>query len=132
MPTQFNLQRFLDIQETQYPIALSEIQSGGKQSHWIWYIFPQDKHLGRSYNSIYYGLDGVEEARAYLEHPILNARLREITNALLAHRDDRTILQLMGSAIDVMKLKSCMEIFDQVSPSDVFSEVLKTFYSVEK
>lgn len=128
MPTQFDLQRFLDAQETQYAIALAEIQDGGKRSHWIWYIFPQLKGLGTSYNSQYYGLDGVEEARAYWEHPILSARLREITNALLSHRSDRTILQLMGSRIDVTKLRSCMELFDPIAPNDVFAEVLRTFY----
>lgn len=128
MPTQFNLQRFLDAQETQYAIALAEIRDGGKRSHWIWYIFPQLKGLGTSYNSQYYGLDGVEEAKAYWEHPILNARLREITDALLSHRSDRTILQLMGSRIDVMKLRSCMELFDPIAPNDVFAEVLRTFY----
>lgn len=77
--TKFNLQRFLDAQEGVYPVALKEIRNGGKRSHWIWYIFPQQKGLGYSYNSEFYGLDGEEEARAYLAHPILGARLREIS-----------------------------------------------------
>ena len=64
--TKFNLQRFLDAQEGVYPVALKEIRNGGKRSHWIWYIFPQQKGLGYSYNSEFYGLDGEEEARAYL------------------------------------------------------------------
>ena len=71
--TKFNLQRFLDAQEGVYPVALKEIRNGGKRSHWIWYIFPQQKGLGYSYNSEFYGLDGEEEARAYLAHPILGA-----------------------------------------------------------
>ena len=109
-------------------MALHEIQTGGKQSHWIWYIFPQRKGLGRSYNSQYYGLDGVDEARAYLAHPVLGARLREITQALLTHRGKRSIRELMGSSIDVLKLHSSMTLFDQVSPNDIFAEVLQTYF----
>lgn len=75
----YNLQRFIDAQKTEYETALSEISSGGKRSHWIWYIFPQQKGLGYSYNSEYYGLDGTGEARAYLAHPLPGARLREIS-----------------------------------------------------
>lgn len=127
--TNFNLQRFLDAQEDIYPVALKEIRKGGKQSHWIWYIFPQEKGLGSSYNSQFYGLDGEEEARAYLAHPVLGTRLREITRALLAHRGHRTVRQLMGSEVDVLKLHSSMQLFDKVSPDDVFAEVLKAYFS---
>lgn len=127
--TNYNLQRFLDAQEDMYPVALKEIRKGGKQSHWIWYIFPQEKGLGYSYNSQFYGLDGEEEARAYLAHPVLGTRLREITRALLAHRGHRTVRQLMGSEVDVLKLHSSMQLFDKVSPDDVFAEVLKAYFS---
>lgn len=127
--TNFNLQQFLDAQEDMYPVALKEIRKGGKQSHWIWYIFPQEKGLGYSYNSQFYGLDGEEEARAYLAHPVLGTRLREITRALLAHRGHRTVRQLMGSEVDVLKLHSSMQLFDKVSPDDVFAEVLKAYFS---
>ncbi|WP_418573165.1 DUF1810 domain-containing protein [Phocaeicola sp.] len=127
--TNFNLQRFLDAQEDIYPVALKEIRKGGKQSHWIWYIFPQEKGLGSSYNSQFYGLDGEEEARAYLAHPVLGTRLREITRALLAHRGHCTVRQLMGSEVDVLKLHSSMQLFDKVSPDDVFAEVLKAYFS---
>lgn len=126
--TNYNLQRFLDAQEDMYPVALKEIRKGGKQSHWIWYIFPQEKGLGYSYNSQFYGLDGEEEARAYLAHPVLGARLREITRALLAHRGHRTVRELMGSEVDVLKLHSSMQLFDKVSPNDVFAEVLKAYF----
>lgn len=94
--TKFNLQRFLDAQEGVYSVALKEIRNGGKRSHWIWYIFPQQKGLGYSYNSEFYGLDGEEEARAYLAHPVLGVRLREISHALLGHRGHRTVRELMG------------------------------------
>lgn len=126
--TNFNLQRFLDAQEDMYPVALKEIRKGGKRSHWIWYIFPQEKGLGYSYNSQFYGLDSEEEARDYLAHPVLGARLREITRALLAHRGHRTVRQLMGSEVDVLKLHSSMQLFDKVSPNDVFAEVLKAYF----
>ncbi|MBM6782436.1 DUF1810 domain-containing protein [Bacteroides mediterraneensis] len=129
--TNYNLQRFLDAQEDMYPVALKEIRKGGKQSHWIWYIFPQEKGLGYSYNSQFYGLDGEEEARAYLAHPVLGTRLREITRALLAHRGHRTVRQLMGSEVDVLKLRSSMQLFDKVSPDDVFAEVLKAYFSTK-
>lgn len=123
-----DLDRFITAQETTYPIALEEIKEGRKRSHWIWYIFPQQKGLGRSYNSEFYGLDGVEEAKLYLEHPILGARLREITSALLQHKENMDIRQLMGSGIDALKLKTCMRLFDSVSPNDIFAEVLDAFY----
>lgn len=126
--TNYNLQRFLDAQEDMYPVALKEIRKGGKRSHWIWYIFPQEKGLGYSYNSQFYGLDSEEEARDYLAHPVLGARLREITRALLAHRGHRTVRQLMGSEVDVLKLHSSMQLFDKVSPNDVFAEVLKAYF----
>ena len=79
----YNLQRFLDAQQGDYEHALTEIRNGRKYSHWIWYIFPQLKGLGMSYNSQYYGISGKEEAEAYLAHPVLGERLREITSAFL-------------------------------------------------
>lgn len=84
--------------------------------------------MGYSYNSRYYGLDGIDEAKAYLAHPVLGSRLREITSALLLHVGSRNIRQLMGSSIDLVKLKSCMTLFDEVSPNDVFADVLAAFY----
>lgn len=124
----YNLQRFVDAQERDYNTALAEIKSGGKKSHWIWYIFPQQKGLGRSYNARFYGLDGEGEAKAYLNHLVLGSRLREITKALLEHKGHRTIHELMGSHIDVIKLRSSMTLFDKVAPNDVFAEVLKEFF----
>lgn len=129
---EYNLERFLTAQESSYAgyqTALSEMTNGRKVSHWIWYIFPQEKGLGHSYNSQFYGLDGVEEARAYLEHQVLGAGLREITGAVLAHRDKNvSINAIMGSGIDVRKLRSCMSLFNQVAPNDIFQEVLDAFF----
>ena len=122
-----NLQRFLSAQEYDYPIALREIQNGCKQSHWIWYIFPQIKGLGRSYQSEYYGIDNRQEAEAYLAEPILNARLREITLALLEHKD-QTAEQILGR-IDAMKVKSSMTLFDAITPNDIYADALNTFFA---
>ena len=129
MEKEYNLQRFVEAQEHDYQQALSEIRSGGKRSHWIWYVFPQQKGLGRSYNSEYYGLDGEDEARAYLQHPVLGARLREMCSALLSHRGTRTVEQLMGNRIDTLKLRSSMTLFDRVSANDIFAEVLGAFFN---
>ena len=123
----YDLLRFLDAQEIVYTQALSELNEGRKQSHWIWYIFPQQKGLGHSYNSKYYGLDGEGEARAYVEHEILGERLRECCRALLLHKD-KSIRHIMGSNIDVIKLNTSMNLFNRVCPNDVFKEVLETFF----
>ncbi len=123
----FNLNRFLEAQENSYAQALSEIQAGRKESHWIWYIFPQLAGLGHSHNAVYYGISGVEEAQAYLEHPVLGPRLIEITRALLKHKN-QNIEQMLGS-IDALKLKSCMDLFASLPKSDsVFDEVIGQFY----
>ncbi len=125
--SEYDLERFVLAQERDYPIALREMQAGRKESHWIWYIFPQQKGMGRSYNSQYYGLEGVDEAKAYMEHPVLGVRLREICRALLRN-SGKDIRFVMGSGIDVVKLRSSMKLFDRVSPNDVFQEVLETFF----
>ena len=132
MSTHYNLERFLQAQDTDYPIAFNEISEGQKRSHWIWYIFPQQKGLGRSYYSQYYALDGISEAQEYLRHPILGERLRAICQELLKHKNDKSILQIMGSHIDVVKLKSSMQLFDQVSPDDVFNDVLIAYYKRDR
>lgn len=125
---EFDLNRFLEAQERDYATALAEMKNGAKLSHWIWYIFPQQKGLGHSYNSRYYGLCGVDEAMAYWNHPVLKARLLEITNAVLSHAGKRDIFQIMGSGIDVKKFRSCMDLFDKVAPNDVFHKAIVTFY----
>lgn len=127
---EYNLNRFLLAQELDYDTALMEMQDGAKESHWIWYIFPQLKGLGHSHNSQFYGLDGRDEAIAYLNHPVLGERLREISRVLLQHRK-KDIHDIMGSSIDVLKLKTCMKLFDSISPNDVFDEVLDAFFMNE-
>ena len=126
----YNLQRFLDAQDRydSYQSALAELRQGRKQSHWIWFIFPQQKGLGRSYNSEYYGLDGDGEAAAYLAHPVLGARLRECCVALLQHAHRRTVGEIMGSGIDVLKLRTSMCLFNSIAPHDVFAQVLQEMF----
>lgn len=91
------------------------------------YIFPQLRGLGYSHNAHYYGISGREEARRYLQHPVLGGRLREISHALLQHKGMEAESILGG--IDAMKVRSCMTLFDAISPNDVFAEVLNTFYA---
>lgn len=122
----FFLERFVKAQERMYELALSEIEEGQKKLHWIWYIFPQLSVLGKSQNSKYYGISGYDEAEAYLNHPILGTRLREITGTLLLHKG-KNIIEIFGE-IDAMKVKSCMTMFSEISPNDIFDEVISSFY----
>lgn len=112
--------------------GLTELNNGRKQSHWIWFIFPQQKGLGRSYYSEYYGLDGVDEAKKYLEHQLLGARLRECCKLLNAHAGNKALEDIMGRKIDVLKLKTSMKLFDTVSPNDIFAEILESFWGISR
>lgn len=125
-----DINRFLDAQdqswEGSYSQALDEVLAGQKRTHWIWYVFPQLRGLGRSGHSHFYGITGLSEAERYLQHPILGKRLREIFTALLMHKTMNAV-EILGG-IDTKKLRSSMTLFDAVSPNDVFNEVLVTFY----
>ena len=125
----FDLNRFLEAQQLDYPLALKEIKDGLKRGHWIWYIFPQIKGLGHSYNSEFYGISSKEEAKAYLDHSVLGPRLREITQALL--NCNKTVDDILGYP-DVLKVRSCMTLFDLVSPNDIFNEVLYKYYEGQR
>ena len=124
--TNYDLERFIEAQQLDYASALNEIKNGEKRGHWIWYIFPQIKGLGHSYNSEFYGISSKEEAKAYLDHPVLGARLRDITKALLDY-NNKTADAILGYP-DVLKVRSCMTLFDLVSPDDIFNEVLYKYY----
>lgn len=126
MDKEFNLQRFLDAQSRDYDCALREIKKGQKHSHWIWYIFPQLKGFGHSYNSEYYGISSIDEAHAYYNHPILGSRLVEITTVLLEHRD-KSIQEILPP-IDVRKVKSCMTLFWIASDNPLFKAIIDVFY----
>ena len=122
-----SLNRFLEVQELMYATALEEIKKGEKESHWIWYIFPQLRGLGYSPKAYTYGINGLEEAKVYLDHPVLSSRLIEITEALLTHRG-KDIEDIMGD-IDALKLRSSVTLFALISePKSVFHRVLEVFY----
>lgn len=122
------LDRFIEAQNTGkvYNQTIREIREGRKLSQRIWFIFPQIKGLGHSYNSEYYGIRGKEEAKAYLEHPELGLRLKEITVALLDC--DKPSVDDIFEFPDNLKVRSCMTLFDMVSPNDVFKKVLDKYY----
>lgn len=125
-----SLNRFLEAQEDMYATALQEIKHGEKESHWMWYIFPQLRGLGRSDTAYIYGINGIEEAKAYLEHPVLSARLIEISEALLEHKDE--IIENILGDIDAMKLRSSMTLFASISEEgSAFHKVLDCFYNGE-
>jgi len=127
----FDLDRFKKAQENDYSIALSEIKNGEKQSHWIWYIFPQLKELGFSPTAKFYGIENIQEAKKYLEDELLKNRLIEISNALLK-LDSCNATEVMGYPDD-LKLKSCMTLFNAVNPKvEVFSKVLEKYFGGEK
>ncbi len=127
MKPETNLKRFLDAQAKDYDRALAEIKKGRKQSHWMWYIFPQISGLGFSEMATFYAIEDLQEATNYLEHPILGSRLIEIANALLTV-EGRTANQILGSPDD-LKLRSSMTLFSLVKNADpVFQGVLDKFF----
>lgn len=124
----YNLARFLQAGEYVYPSALKEIRSGAKQSHWMWIVFPQLKELGRSETSLYYGINSLEEAKAYIKNPILSYRLEEACNALLGLKEDN-ILNVFEYP-DNLKLCSSMTLFECADPKNpVFKKVLDKYYN---
>ena len=125
-----DLSRFLKAQDYDYDNALREIRSGRKRSHWMWYIFPQVQGLGFSSTAQYYAIRNLEEAKDYLAHPILGARLREISAALL-ELDGLSAHEIFGYPDD-LKLRSCMTLFRLADLDDsLFQEVLDKYYDGE-
>ncbi len=123
----YNLQRFIDAQARDYRAALAEIRAGRKRSHWMWYVFPQFHGLGFSSTTVHFSIKSADEARAYLDHPLLGSRLRECVDALLA-LDGCSAHQVFGSPDD-LKLKSSMTLFARVSPKgSVFERVIDRYY----
>lgn len=125
------LERFHDGQCFVYETALAEMKQGRKTCHWIWFIFPQMKGLGHSWQADYYGISDLREAKAYLADPILGPRLRRITEAVLSHSDIH-VVALMGSEIDALKLRSSMTLFYAASPDDIFGQVLDLLFYGER
>lgn len=122
-----SIERFIEPQDFLYATALAEIKAGKKSSHWMWFIFPQLSGLGRSAMARIYGIEGLDEAWAYLSHPILSARLTEISEALL-QLNTQNPEEILGE-IDARKLQSSMTLFALISEDgSVFHQVLERFY----
>ena len=123
----YDLERFAEAQEGMYEQALAEIRRGRKQSHWMWFVFPQFDGLGVSATSRRYAVKSVDEARAYLAHPVLGPRLIECAEAMLGV-DGRSARQILGSPDD-LKLRSCATLFAQVSPAgSAFHQILDKYF----
>ena len=122
----YNIERFHDVHKIYFEYALKEIQSGRKQSHWMWYIFPQLKILGRSYKAVYYGIENAEEAKIFYDDKYLGSNLKEICHALL-ECESNDALEVMGCP-DNLKLCSSMTLFYLATGDELFADVLKKFY----
>ena len=125
-----NVSRFIKAQENMYETALAEVRNGKKESHWIWFVLPQLRGLGHSYNSNYYGLDGLEETCLYLDNPILNAHLREVVGVLLSLPTNNP--ESIFGKLDALKLKSSMTLFDAAQPNDIYAKVLDKYFSGQR
>jgi uncharacterized protein (DUF1810 family) len=125
-----DLNRFVQAQQDDYERALSEIQSGRKRSHWMWYVFPQFDGLAFSSTSKHYAIKSVDEARAYLDHPVLGPRLLACAEAAV-RVEGRSATEIFGSPDD-LKLRSCATLFASVSPpGSVFHRLLDKYYQGE-
>ncbi len=122
----FNLQRFVSAQEPVIDRVRAELRSGRKQSHWMWFVFPQIQGLGRSTTAAHYALASAAEARAYLEHPILGDNLYACCELLLALAEDSPQAVLGG--VDALKLRSSMTLFASVADDDIYRQVLDKYY----
>jgi uncharacterized protein (DUF1810 family) len=124
----FDLQRFVHAQEGAFDTALDEVRVGEKRSHWMWFIFPQLGALGRSPTATFYGIRSIDEARAYLAHPLLGPRYRQVVEAMMSWAGKRDTVAILGS-VDAMKLRSSLTLFDQASSGESsFAEALAAFY----
>lgn len=123
----YNIERFYDVHRIYFEDALKEIQSGRKQTHWMWYIFPQLKILGRSYKAVFFGMENAEEARLFYNDSYLGENLRKICRSLL-DCESNNAFEVMGSP-DNMKLCSSMTLFYLATDDKMFADVLNKFYN---
>jgi len=128
MPIDWQLERFVAAQDPVYAQVRAELAAGRKRTHWMWFVFPQLKALGRSATAQFFGLDGADEATAYWQHPVLRERLRDCTTSVLRLPAGADVYRVFGSPDD-RKLRSCMTLFEIVAPeATVFSEVLVRYF----
>ncbi|MFQ6601878.1 DUF1810 domain-containing protein [Flavobacterium sp. C3NV] len=131
MEKEFDLDRFLEAQQETYDTALREIREGKKQTHWMWFIFPQLKGLGFTDYNIFYGIENIQEAAQYFNHPVLGKRLTTITKAILKV-ENKTALEILGRP-DERKLQSCMTLFSLLADApECFRLVLEKYYNGEQ
>ena len=123
----FQLQRFIDAQQRTYEVALTELQAGEKQSHWMWFIFPQLAALGRSPTAEFYGIRSLQETLAFLAHPILGQRYRKSVAAILEWADRKSADEILGD-VDAMKLRSSLTLFENASGDPLFAQALEAFF----
>jgi len=121
-----DLDRFVAAQAATWPTALAELQRGRKESHWMWFVFPQLAALGRSATAKHYGIAGLAEARAYLAHPVLGPRLAEAASAVLAHAG--TPPEAILGQTDALKLRSSATLFRAAGGGPAFQALLDSFY----
>jgi len=125
------LQRFIDAQAAIYPQVVAELEDGAKRSHWMWFVFPQMAGLGLSVTAQFYAIAGLEEARAYLAHPLLGAHLDETTDTMLGWAGERSAAAILGE-VDAMKFRSSMTLFEEASGGERFSRALDAFCSGQR
>ncbi|HEV2595489.1 MAG TPA: DUF1810 domain-containing protein [Sphingomicrobium sp.] len=130
MSDPYNLQRFVDAQASTFTTALSELKAGLKQSHWMWFIFPQLAGLGNSPTARMYAISSLNEAFAYCRHPLLGQRLRQSVEALLPWSSTRTVEQILGP-VDAMKLRSSLTLFARAGHDDLYARALQLFFDAE-
>lgn len=131
MPDPHRLSRFVEAQDRDFATALAELRQGRKRSHWMWYVFPQLRGLGRSATARFYAIGGLAEARAYLDHPLLGSRLVQCCETVLAVQG-RSAHAIFG-APDDLKLRSCATLFAQVAPAgSVFERLLERYFQGER
>ena len=122
-----DLQRFVAAQDGVFATVLAELRAGSKQSHWMWFIFPQLRGLGRTPTANFYGISSIDEARGYLSHPLLGPRLRQCVEAVLPWSKERTAKEIFGP-IDALKLRSSLTLFDAVEPDSLFRRALDVYF----
>jgi uncharacterized protein (DUF1810 family) len=126
--TAASLDRFVAAQDTIYPRALAELNAGAKRNHWMWFVFPQLAGLGRSETSRYYAIEDVDEAQAYLAHPLLGLRLAECTDAMLGWTGKRGAEAILGP-VDALKFKSSMTLFEAAGGGERFGRAIEAFHA---
>ena len=127
----FDLQRFVDAQADVYAQVTAELAAGAKTTHWMWFVFPQLRGLGRSSTARHYGIASLAEAQAYAQHALLGERLRHCCRLLLAVQG-RSALQIFG-AIDALKLRSCLTLFERAAPAEpLFGQLLDKYCRGER